>query len=1257
MALDFSSEGEEVSPPSSMDFSSEGTPVESTSLPKQALGTVASLLDFPLSAPAFMMGIGAEAGSRAVGGIARQLGSGESRKQVAEEGAKAKAAVMQKYGNPMQKIMASMDEVSAYENAAPAQLMSWFASKIEKAGKKVEEVTKGGVLKEDVQALVDIGMLPAGELAGKGIKAAVGKGKELLPTKEKPIVSEKPDFRASEEEFLKKMETPVEKPTEAPVEEVKPLTREEHKQSIEDLKKGLDDTQTRLAEEVSKDQQSPIVEELYQKQKDLQKQLDLTIEKLPAPEVKDKVKPTWEETHEIMWGARTVGQAIDRLIEGGYGGARAQPLLKALKDNVIARGAALNTTPDLIPHEKGQARGLYEPDQHTITLGKDGDLRVFLHESVHAVTSNVLHDAKHPATIEIQRIFDEYITNKGVDPEAKGMYGATDIHEFVSEAFTNGDFATYLDKFKVVSPATGKISTLWQQFKDAVKTAIGTVDVKARSVLDEVLDIMTPVIDRGLPEGEKQGGRKPLPQVVEEAKNKVDPRSISSQEAFDAHAREIYETRGKEEALQFFRDWNLSKKEQSIPTPKTQEELFDALHKVDTFTTKDASELRIKYDEVEKSGVTLEDQERWFRAGDKDPSVTLSVEDAARMKEVLSKGQEELAALRKKAEELGMPVGTEFDVGQNRYRQYGGKEHTWKEFWENKTGMGEKMAEEASAIKERNVFQTEDGRVIQLARHTNKTVVYEWKKGEKRRIQEIKGSDLITKGSEVAGSKLVDGAVHAIEKASGGQITYFKNALASQSMKLLELRKMVRDAELIQNLTKSDLFKEIGRSPETSVHEIPKGWKTPANIDKIPQLRGWFFDPRTAAIIEDFAKVWDNTLWTKLSGQIVKNMMLNPLPHIFNEVMHLWNARGLTGWLPGTGLGRFSGTAKDAWKSVTTQDAFYREVMREGGSILGADPRNNNYFNTMLRDAGEKAYNTVAVKKGLEKLGITPLKWYNALSKASTKVMWVTRDVMYIQYVKELQNIHKKRFGTDLPTSEAIREAERHMPNYRMPPTVLKSRELSKVLQNPNVSMFARYHIGMVRSMVETVKDLNPKNLSSPEGRAHFKNGVDTLLAIGVAMGVLYPLMDMMAEEVFGAGAKQRRAGPYHLMKAVGEVATGERDASALVYPVFTFNPMLLTLGQLAFNKNLFTGKPIYHPEDPIEDIGGDVTKYAATQIPQASTGVRGMGDEDVGSQYLAKQMDIQMKTGKQQEREARAKKYSERQAKGRKTKRERGEY
>ena len=767
-------------------------------------------------------------------------------------------------------------------------------------------------------------------------------------------------------------------------------------------------------------------------------------------------------------------------------------------------------------------------------------------------------------------------------------------------------------------------------------------------------------------------GESTTPKVASAAA-KVDVRTIPNKEAFLEHAANVYHEYGEDAALQFFEDYKADVNKRQIPVPHDQKGLDDALHKLDTWQQADKSEHVTEYKTNTKAGITKEQRQEWFdkrERGEELPPEAKAVLDAI---------DSENLSLVRKAKSMGLEVGEEFATGQSRIRIQGGVTSKWKkmisELFANRMPFSEKVADQANAAHERKVFQLEDGRVVEIHRVTENakvpykeegktkyrdvrkgTELWEWKDGNKRIIGHTenlefkKGEEIILNDSTKA--KMVDGKVDAIEEHS--PYRYLHDAEASARLANMGLRKMVRDAELIENLKKSDLFKTVAHGPNEDLKNLPPGWKVPNNIDKIPQLRGYHFDPKTAAIIEDFAKVWENNFLTGLSNQVVKNMMLNPLPHMWNEVMHLYNARGFTGWVDPRQVGRFASTGRAAWKDVTSQSQFYRDIMREGGAILGADPR-NQYFDKLVMDAGKEMFSDEGAKRSLgllaKKLGTTVGDLYNGISRKSQQAMWVARDTMYVQYIREIQRMHP-----EMSLKQAIDKAEKHMPNYRMPSEVLGSRGLAKVLKNPNVTVFSRYHYGMLKSLVNTVKDINPKNLKSQEGRQHFREGVDSMLAIGVAMSIGYPLMDMLAQQVFGDDAEVRRAGPYHMIKAIGDVASGEKDATALIWPVFTFNPALLVLGQLLANKKIFSGKEIYHPQDSWDEQLSDVAEYGVKQIPQAP-GIMGVGDEGGGTSLAAKQLDIKVQTPAQREKARTAKKRELAATKSRETKRKKGTY
>jgi hypothetical protein len=241
---------------------------------------------------------------------------------------------------------------------------------------------------------------------------------------------------------------------------------------------------------------------------------------------------------------------------------------------------------------------------------------------------------------------------------------------------------------------------------------------------------------------------------------------------------------------------------------------------------------------------------------------------------------------------------------------------------------------------------------------------------------------------------------------------------------------------------------------------------------------------------------------------------------------------------------------------------------------------------------------------------------------------------------------------------EAITEVERHLPSYRIAARVGErvlggtlSRGLSQTLQNPNISVFSRYHYGMVSSLIETAKDV----LAIRQGKAglkQFGHGVDTAVAIAVAMSVLYPLQDMIAAKLTGnEHAEQRRAGPLHVFDAIHKVIEGKKDAQAILAAVFTFNPMLLMAGQAAFNFKLYNGQKVYNPGS----VAPDLEKYFFGQIPQVQSTLQ-VSDEKTGGcikEWAAKQLDIKAPTEAKVRAAEKIEKRNKRAAENRRRKRE----
>ena len=797
------------------------------------------------------------------------------------------------------------------------------------------------------------------------------------------------------------------------------------------------------------------------------------------------------------------------------------------------------------------------------------------------------------------------------------------------------------------------------------------------------------------------------PAIVKASKD-IDVRSLVENE-FIKHAEQIYANEGEEAALAFFRDWKQHSTDKRISLPNTEKGLADTFFKLRTWAMADRMRYRVAYDAT-TYGREISMRERFFpseemaiqkeqmdgireiafreREGQNDPQFLAQraeVEANPELKakydfltERLKAGDTEVTALIQRIRTLTGDdrVVAGLETGQARYIMKSKKERTLEELLGG--GKDNPLIEsnkEASSIKGRSLFQLEDGRVIQVEKVGDVEMVLEWKLNKEGTpfpsvwadkdgsyhavpgyIAKGKPGEALTAGSiiRVAGKDMVikDGQVHNIERLT--PYRYFKDAEATQYKKIMELEKMARELELIDKMKENKFF-NLAAGPDAE--KIPAGWKQITDVDTLPQLRGWSFDPKVAWIIEDFAKTWDKGLYLRSTDFLIKNMMLVPIPHIFNEAAHLWALRGLSGWVTPKGLTRFGSTLGPAFKDVAEQGRFYQEVAKEGGSLLGADPRNNEVFNAMGRDYVERAVKIPAVKAALAKVGYSVADFYNAWSQNSQKSMWFTRDVMYMQALREIIKLNETR-GTPVTTKQAIDLVQDHMPAYRLPTVIMNSRLLSKALQNPYLAVFSRYHYGVTKSIANISKELNPQNLKTTEGRQEFKDGIDRMLATVVAMTIGYAAVDAALEVVFGPGTKMRRAGPFHLYHAVEEAVKGNKDASALLFAVFTFNPVTSTLGQLATNRQLYKNKypEIYHPNDPIEDKASDVASYLGRSIPQAG-GILRASDQDNYPGLLAKQFDVQIKTPEQIRASEKSKKREDTELKYRKIKREQGVY
>ena len=970
---------------------------------------------------------------------------------------------------------------------------------------------------------------------------------------------------------------------------------------------------------------SPHWDEFNERKQELD---DRKAEGPPPPVVRNKGNLSAKEVHSVLLGSKNMGEAIDRMVAGGFGNNHMRSLLERLQGNkYLADGRLV-----LDAEESDTEMGSYNLKGHRVTLRGQAQLRTFVHEAFHAVTANAYEAAKS-ARLPIASKFDAFLkglqetadpkelytdTNKKMQAlglygnERSALYGLSSVHEMISEGFTKKEFIEFLKEKSILGIDT-KPTNAWDAFKNAIKELIKFKGkAESDSAFDQLMDLSEELVEEDTVRHAEGWSRNP------------ELTHFNSEESVD------------------YNSWiNNAAMEQSRVNPFFNVDDLNMGHAID-----DIAYSQVYDDIIKRSSKENLDNMRKYVEG-----ITDSISDSDRpifdkfVKPLLDTRRAGLEYLMKKGVIPTVPLDSKnfprrrlkmSHEAQSSYAEAMKKAGVdmdegfyskFKNYFKELAGgdmsdFNADMERRRGSTEERSVFMVEkpDGS-RQAVQITKKGALLNWN-DKKPTFMGMHTDERLTVGDHLWGGVVKEGKIEELEQHTFFE--YNKDALAVLLHSNAEIREQIRAHEGLERLKESPLFKTMASPPgETIPHN---DWRVPKYIDKVPGLRGYAFPPKMAEVIEDFAKMNEPSLLTNISNILIKCMMLNPIAHIFNESMHLYNARGLSGWVTPQGLHRFATTGKEAMNSVLQQDQFYKDTMALNGSLM--DPVGHSAYQDALHSKGVKEFGkTLEFKQLAASLGRAPGELLNAISKKSNTAMWTTRNMMYIQYIKELMQTK------GLSHAEAIQHAEKHMPNYRLPTHVgekmlgaAASRGLSNVLQNPNMSVFSRYHYGMIKSLIETAKDVKSGDKSK------MKEGLDTTAAIVVAMSVLYPMMDMMAAELTGnKDAKQRRAGPYHPINAIMEVANSTKDPQAVLSSVFTFNPALQALVELAIDRKAYSGMQVYNPQSAPDVIAKDVGKYLLEQNPLLGQAMK--AEEDKGGPgegwavALARQADIVTKS------------------------------
>jgi hypothetical protein len=401
-------------------------------------------------------------------------------------------------------------------------------------------------------------------------------------------------------------------------------------------------------------------------------------------------------------------------------------------------------------------------------------------------------------------------------------------------------------------------------------------------------------------------------------------------------------------------------------------------------------------------------------------------------------------------------------------------------------------------------------------------------------------------------------------------VEYHKNAFVNTADAIVRLREVVRNLKFVQEVKGSAWWLEHAVKADGN-RQIPDGWVRP----KMPQFAEWYVDPKIAHVLDDFYKpglLDAGSALRKINQFATSSMFWNPIPHMQNVGVHWAVARGWD-WLRPGPWRHFATDMTRAIKAVVTQNKDYQRFLREGGGLVYGGVKNADFYRDIGRHMGmDIEKNWGSWKPLFDKFGLkTPYEavawWYGKMRE----VLWASSDALMMHRYLELE-----RKGHSM--RHAMKEAEKHIPNYRIPSEILGSRTASRIAQEPAAVVFARYHYGMWKSFMNMAADLTKGTM------AEKKEALGNVAALAAMGFVVYPVIDAIYGKITGdEKAKMLRRGAMSVPHGLSETAKDRQSFSQFLQSNITAAPATKEVLQQFFGKDFFTGK----------DLGGAVPRVS----------------------------------------------------------------
>lgn len=462
------------------------------------------------------------------------------------------------------------------------------------------------------------------------------------------------------------------------------------------------------------------------------------------------------------------------------------------------------------------------------------------------------------------------------------------------------------------------------------------------------------------------------------------------------------------------------------------------------------------------------------------------------------------------------------------------------------------------------------------------------------------GSTFVSK----EGKKYTIGEATTQEIEQHTNLEYHHSALASRLMQYVKLRQIDRANQFLESWKTSADFADVAVKSDQNP---PAGWKMTSQQN----FRNYFFEPHIAEALDDMQKKMEagqyNDAFQGINRALANAIFFNGLAHPLNvATTWLYNRGASSLVIPSAYKSGFKAFAR-ALTAMNTKNDDYMELLRNGAHLMSSDVTNKKLAENLLNklsdelDAKPDLHDKISEALGYAKDQFSFKK--NVLYKLSHSAAWLSNDLLTMQSIFEAMD----RKGLSMP--EAIKEVSRFIPDYRQQTRLMDkplsavmgadrggatARTLAKLIYNRNISMFGAYHVGLMQSLANTIKDTAKGTdwTFSEESNAKRAQGADKLAMLAVLGMIVFPFLDKLAQSVTGSdNTYVTRFGILKYPYLAYKYATGKTSTTQAFQSIVTPAVGTQTGVELFFNRDLFTGSNIYGSGG--EGLGG----YLASKV------------------------------------------------------------